>query len=1009
MQIIPCVRIYWSWTLTSCFVLCSCLPLFAQQYQFQNYSLEDGLAQSQVFCIEQDSRGYIWMGTRGGGLSRYDGERFETYTEADGLSSNYIWSLAPDDKGELWIGTEQGLCHFFNGKVEVPLNWKSTDAVTSLKWCNRQLYIGTVSGAVWLMTEEGAFEELDFGPHKTQLVMSQLHFAGPGGQGSEHWIGGDHGIFRFFDDQPTVALNNGLSSTLVRTMTVGILDNRIGAWVGTYGGGVYYFDKDSLRNMNELLQLAGAKVHDILDATDGSTWFATQQRGICRYSPRDSLVEFITEEHGLANNHVRCITEDRWGNIWIGTSGGGVSKYTGQQFRYFTERSGLEGSYIYAVAEDKSDRLLVATSGPMLNVKQERRFFPTSFSEQMPSAKVKTVHKDRDCKLWLGTDGAGVARVDSDTIVIINTENGLGGNYVRDILSDMDDRVWVATSGGGIDQLTVFGDSFSIRHFGRREGMPSTRINQLHLDQWGRIWFASLAGGVGYIEGDKVGQVFDASNGLSSSDVSSLAEDASGHLWVGTSGSGLHQLSIYEDTVKISSMTLADGLSSNICYLTIIDAENNLWVGSEKGLDRLKLDAGGAVIEVRHFGLEEGFQGVETTLNSAYQDINGSLWFGTINGLIEYTGEVAETLPTLPVLFFEQTLVNASPFDLLNHGHSLAYDSNMFTFSFRGVSQRKARDVRYQWQLEGLEAEWSEATENRSVTYSNLKPGAYAFNVRASTGDGIWTDPIIARFAVRLPFWEEWWFLVSTIGGGALLLSLFVFWRVQVFRRNALEQQQQLKLEMEVLELEQKALRLQMNPHFIFHALNSIQAMISSNDAKTARYYLAKFSKLMRQTLDNSRKPEIPLENEVTALENYLAIERFCHNERFDFEVFVDEELDQEAVMLPPILVQPFIENAIIHGVSQLKEKGRISVRFLRNQGYLVCEIEDNGIGREAAAKVKSQEDQKHKSTALLITQERLDNLNERQDGQSIEITDLKNAQGENAGTRVVLRVWLKE
>ncbi len=977
--------------------------LLAQQYQFRNFSVGDGLAQSQVFCLLEDSRGYIWMGTRGGGVSRFDGERFETFTVEDGLRSNYIWSLAADTNGVVWIGTEAGLCRFVDGAIDSLSIVGNTLPITSLSF-DENLILGTSEGMFLLALDLNRLVPFKFPGESPDLIMAQAKLDLRPYRGQEYWFAGDQGILRKVSSYEHKRFRAELSSPLVRALAV---DSNQGVWIGTYGGGVNYYDGDSIRDMNELLQLTDARVHDIHITADGEVWFATQQRGICRYQPRDSLVEFITSQHGLANNHVRCIIEDRWGNTWIGTSGGGVSKYTGQQFRYFTERSGLKGSYIYSIAEDDQDRLLVATSGPGTNLNDRSRFVPAEFSEGLPQANVKTIFKDRDCNLWLGTDGAGIARVDSDTVTVINTLNGLGGNYVRDIVSDLDDRVWIALAGGGIDRLEQVDSTYSIVNFGRAQGLTSRRVNQLHLDQRGRMWYAASSGGIGYLENDTVRATWNTANGLASNDVSSLCEDQNGNLWVGTGGGGLHRLSIYSDSVSIANFTTRNGLSSNICYFVFCDIDNNLWMGSEKGVDRLRLDASGEVIEYDHFGLEEGFRGVETTLNSVYQDVNGNLWFGTINGLIEYTGEVEKSTPALPTLFFEQTLVNTEPFDLAGDAVDLSHDSNMLAFSFRAISQRKPRDLRYQWRLIGLEEEWSVPSTNNSVTYSNLKPGTYRLEVRASTGAEVWTQPLSASFSIRLPYWEEWWFLVSTIGGMVILISGLVFWRIRAFQRYAREQRHQLQLQNEVLELEQKALRLQMNPHFIFNALNSIQAMISSNDAKTARYYLAKFSKLMRQTLDNSRQSQIPLEREVAALENYLSIERFCHNERFDYELEVEDEIDPEYVMLPPILVQPFIENAIIHGVSQLEHGGLIQVHFKQRDGYLICEIEDNGIGREAAEKVKSQEDQKHKSTALLITQERLDNLNQRQEGQSIEIIDLKNEQGKGTGTKVVVRVWL--
>ncbi|MEM9022481.1 MAG: histidine kinase, partial [Bacteroidota bacterium] len=261
-------------------------------------------------------------------------------------------------------------------------------------------------------------------------------------------------------------------------------------------------------------------------------------------------------------------------------------------------------------------------------------------------------------------------------------------------------------------------------------------------------------------------------------------------------------------------------------------------------------------------------------------------------------------------------------------------------------------------------------------------------------------------FTILQPFWQKWWFLAAATATAALIIFLIV--RVRL--RQLANERQRLQMEKGLLELEQKALRLQMNPHFIFNALNSIQGQIHKKDEKTARYFLAKFSKLMRAILENSRSAAIPLEQEVQTLENYLSLEQFSRGNTFEFAVDLSPSVDPEAIRIPPMMIQPFIENAIIHGVGHLTEQGRINVHFERQNGHLACTVTDNGIGRDRAAAINSQLDHHHKSTALVVTQERLDRLqNGNQTVHSLEIEDLKNAQGAPAGTRVLLRIPLVE
>lgn len=282
--------------------------------------------------------------------------------------------------------------------------------------------------------------------------------------------------------------------------------------------------------------------------------------------------------------------------------------------------------------------------------------------------------------------------------------------------------------------------------------------------------------------------------------------------------------------------------------------------------------------------------------------------------------------------------------------------------------------------------------------------------VKACNEDGVWNkEPVTFKFHISPPFWKRWWFItIILLVASGIVLTVFR-WRVNVIRSKADEAQKKLQLEKEVVELEQKALRLQMNPHFIFNALNSIQSQIGTGNEEAARYYLAKFSRLMRQILDNSRNASITLEEEVNTLENYLLIEKFCNGDRFDYKITVDDTIEKDYVKIPPMLLQPFIENAIKHGLKYIDgKKGFIEVNFSEADNILECSVTDNGIGRTKAEELnKNSKETYHKSTALIVTQERLDLLKEDSEIKSLEIIDLYDEQSNATGTKVIIRIPL--
>jgi LytS/YehU family sensor histidine kinase len=313
--------------------------------------------------------------------------------------------------------------------------------------------------------------------------------------------------------------------------------------------------------------------------------------------------------------------------------------------------------------------------------------------------------------------------------------------------------------------------------------------------------------------------------------------------------------------------------------------------------------------------------------------------------------------------------------------------------------------------LKGFDKEWSPVSVQHSFTYPNLNPGKYTFMVKACNEDGVWNhQPIELQFSILPPFWLRWWFIIIviiTIGG--IVFAVFK-WRVNLIKSKAAEEQKKTQMEKDILELEQKALRLQMNPHFIFNALNSIQSQIGTDNEQAARYYLAKFSRLMRQILDNSRQATITLEEEINTLENYLLIEKFCNGDRFDYNISVDPNLEKDYIKIPPMLLQPFIENAIKHGLKYSNEKrGMIEVTFSEKNNLLECSVTDNGIGRVKAEELnKNSKETYHKSTALLVTQERLDLLKEDKNIRSLEIIDLYDENENALGTKVIVRIPLQ-
>ncbi len=990
-----------------------------------NYTSNE-VGHSQVYALEEDSRGYIWIGTWGGGLTQFDGQNFYTFSEKDSLLSIYITSLHEDQNSNIWIGSKEGLSKF-DGR-----NFQHFSPIE-----NQNIQVNDIiqdsSGRFWIGTDKGLFhfDGQTFTNVSNTYSIAQspiIHSCYADNQGNI-WVGSNQGAFYFGDKKMShFTEDNGLTRNNIVDI---IQDGNGNIWLATDSGGINIFDGNEITRFTGSDDLEeGLGINSLYRDATNHIWIGMGNQGIYLWHPTDSVFTNLRERNqdGLESDNIKTIFQDSWGDYWFGTSGGGLSKYyfSDQQFTNYSEIDGLNDKEVYAISRDTSGRLWLATSRGV-SIYDKKTFYPYSENYDFVNVKVRTIFADRQGRIWIGTEGKGLALYDGISHRYFKSWDGIGGDLIQDITQDSAGNIWIAMADAGIarlatDQRDSTGNSYLITRFGQAAGVPASNIYDLHIDQKERVWFATRTHGIGYFENDSTIVNFDRADGLPASEVRTLTEDNLGNLWGGTANAGIFKLNIYDDSLYFQTFNQQQQLSSNNIYLMAFDPSGKLWLGNQAGVDQVEMNTSHTeILKVTPFRAAEGFRGGETCESAVLVDTTGAIWFGTIGGLTLYTPGSNRENRIEPLLHF--TNIQLSYDSLRNTAYAdwsdqwgglkdslvLPYDENNISFEFLAIDHMAPNKVTYSWMLEGMNDDWSPPQKEHKASYTNLSPGFYTFKVKAYNEDQTVTkDPIQLEFTIKPPVWQTWWFRLAAIALGVLSILLFFRARIQKIRRKAKQESEKLEMEKNLLELEQKALQLQMNPHFIFNALNTIQSLINEKDHKKARYQLAKFSKLMRATLENSRATMIPLEDEIQSLENYLAIEQLSRNHSFDFKIIHEGDLDSEALLIPPMMIQPFVENAIIHGVAHISEQGNILVDFSRKNGKLECTIVDNGIGREQAKKIKSQVEHGHKSTALQVTQERLDILNKgSKKRKSLEMLDVLNEAGKVVGTKVVLRLPL--
>jgi hypothetical protein len=340
---------------------------------------------------------------------------------------------------------------------------------------------------------------------------------------------------------------------------------------------------------------------------------------------------------------------------------------------------------------------------------------------------------------------------------------------------------------------------------------------------------------------------------------------------------------------------------------------------------------------------------------------------------------------------------------------NLEHNQNIFSFNFAAIDYVNPEDNRHFFMLENYDAGWNEAGSDRRAIYFNVPPGNYVFRVKAVNSYGVWAEKSIS-IVITPPWWSNWWLRIATAIFIVAALYGLIRWRLHKNFKLKLEQAEKNKqlaeLKHKAAELEMQALRSQMNPHFIFNSLNSINRFILQNNKSQASEYLTKFSRLVRLILQNSQAAFISLESELESLGLYLALEALRFDYHFDYTIDVEDDLDLSVIKLPPMIIQPYIENAIWHGLMHKREKGHLVIQLRQENESLLCRIIDDGIGRKKAAELRSKSASSHKSMGMRITADRMAILQEeKQTDCYIEINDLVLADGTAGGTEVTLKI----
>ncbi|MEY3984453.1 MAG: hypothetical protein RL160_2012 [Bacteroidota bacterium] len=1005
------------------------------QLRFDNYSVNQGLSASTVLDLIQSSDGFMWIATAEG-LNRYDGHNFTVFRSqpmsANGLQDNYLTALAEDRLNRIWIGANDGSITLYNSRSarfqRRPEFQRCNPArlpILSIK--------SSASGYVcWLLQQGGAWLAETKTPEINPLAILQndssflpycMGFSADG----MLWLGGQGGIRVLDPAHPNQVKASWLMESTVLAMAF---------------HGAHVFAATSLEGLK---WIGNGKVHAVETPgsealfrniiamkadTRGYLWCANNYfNGVQRFKIKDrELTESVScmynafSSEGLSNNSVLCLEEDREGNVWIGTlSGLSVYKPLNQQFGLLRHVPGDPGSLstgnTYGFFEDVDGSIWSGSLDGGINKITPAGLimhYGADNCSGLPSNSVRSIFRDARGRYWVGAGNDGLFRFNPQTRffdkVLDKTAEGqqLQELQVKSITQAPDGGLWLGTTAG---LWRFHADRHELTHFKiipetlrKQPNLPDYQIMEVRYDpRKNQLLCATFGHGLLLVGLDgtvrkRYTQQEGVSKSLSSNNVMCVVPLGMDTLLLGTYGGGLNILDCRSE--QVHTLTTANGLFNDVVYGLLLDQKGNWWMSSNRGL----MVYSPAQRTFRHLNQSSRVQSLEFNEGTYLKTRDGSLWFGGINGINYFKPEALRINITPPLTAITGLKVMEKPFPFdssYNTGSNivLRHNQNFLRIDFTGLSFVNSAQNKFRYRLEGLDESWIEAGDNRSASYTNLPPGSYIFQVQASNDDGIWSAiPATLNVQILPPYWRTWWFLVMM---GGLFLGLL--WLVFRIRTRALRRNYQLSL----AETELKALRGQMNPHFIFNSINSIQYYVLNKSAGEAYAYLAKFSSLMRQILQNSRFSFIPLDQELQSLETYLELEKLRLDGNLDYSISLNQGLRGAQVMIPSMIIQPYVENAILHGLTPMPDgRHRLDILMEQTGNHIYCVVEDNGIGREKSQQLNQARRSRHESTGMSVTRQRLEMLNRRfKDKVSVSITDLKSPNGEACGTRVAIYI----
>jgi ligand-binding sensor domain-containing protein len=953
--------------------------LLAQIPGLTQFTTNNGLPSNTIYDIIQDENGFIWIATDYG-VSKFDGLTFKNFTVTDGLPGNEILSFYRDSKNRIWMTAFNGNVgfiqndHFYNkdnlaflNKLQFPkfIDDVFEDSKGKIWFCENSNTIKVLNTDLRIENYSTIIDpKLTYTSYLIEDINQKVHFLTylkkenninvitkllSGNSNSSEWKEFNSSQFTYSSKEK--------------------INNNIGILLREKNEIIKNISKYLIQEKNNFL----ARTYKI----GKDYWITNLNKGVYIFSVTDNYHE---PKIILKNIQSTRAYIDSDNNIWVGSQSNGIFlfpnlKVHGIQFEDPTKND------LHSVSLFQNKLVLGNQQSEVIILNQETLETITTIKLDENPIRIKQLIPHNNLLFIMG----------------INSINQLNSNLKIESVKDMYDADFLKTNLKNFKHLSIAnGEMYTANSNGvalinsvslltkKLWDKRSTAVCYIGNDS---LWIGTTKGL--YLQTAGATKKYDLGNLFNANTIYAL-ENTSKGLVVGSNAYGLGILK----NGKFKTISKEDGLLSNYIKSIFIDAKNNIWLSTNLGLNRLELDSNNNLVHLKTYTISDGLY--SNDVRACYVHKN-KVYLATSNGLniIDISNEKKSI--SLPRIHITEVLLNNNIIEKTNN-QIFDFQSNNIQFNFSGISFKSLGNITFKYRLLGLEPDWI-VTKNNTVRYSSLPPNNYTFEVTAISKNNLESsNPSLFMFTIKPPFYKTWWFIM--IAAGTIILFI-----VYLFYRRNLKIKQDEKIKENISNLRYKALNAQMNPHFINNLLVNIENLVNKGELEEVKGSLSKFAELVNLILQSTKSNLINLTDEIEMAKLYLELQklRFHKNTTYTINTESISEEELENILVPPMILQPIIENAFKHGFKNGDKTNSICVDFkIENEEFLICEILDNGVGIQ-----KNEKSTTSNSSGISFSNinERLQLINESKSKENLVI--VSNVTDE-FNTLVGLKITLK-